>query len=162
MRPTRDQTLAATAFIWAQRGTCSRLQVGCVIHREGRILATGYNGAPAGLPHCDHSCNCGDQPGEPHLGCRSMKPCLTAVHAEQNAIAFAARHGVGLEGSELVVTHQPCNSCAMSIINAGITRVDYCFSYRLEDGLNLLKSAGIAVERHLDWDQMSLIEFNQT
>lgn len=73
------------------------------------------------------------------------------MHAEQNAISFAARWGVGLEGADASVTHQPCLSCAMSIINAGIVRVYYTEPYRLRDGLHLLEEAGITVIRMLDF-----------
>ena len=152
MRPTREEALIETAFVWARRGTCTRLQVGCVIHREGRILVLGYNGAPAGMPHCDHNCDCYKnappyQDRDFHLpDCNSLKPCETAEHAERNAIAFAARHGVGLNGSSLVVTHQPCKPCAMAVVNAGIENVTYVHPYRLKDGLHLLLEAGVLVQ----------------
>lgn len=139
MRPSRDESLMATAFIWAKRSTCSRLNVGCVIHRDGRILVTGYNGAPSGLPHCVHL------PGD-------ETPCTDAEHAERNAVAFAARHGVELGGAELVVTHQPCKPCSMSIINAGIISVTYDLPYRLQDGVHLLKEAGVRVRRFVTMD----------
>jgi dCMP deaminase len=134
-RPTREEALIATAFIWARRSTCTRLQVGCVIHRDGRILVLGYNGAPAGMSHCTHSLE---------------EPCDQAEHAERNAIAFAARHGVGLEGASLVVTHQPCKPCAMAVVNAGITDVTYVLPYRLQDGVNLLIEAGVGVHQVVD------------
>jgi dCMP deaminase len=149
-----------TAFIWADRSTCDRLHVGCVIHRDGRILVQGYNGAPAGLTHCNHNCDCPAEIFRSRIDdavklnfdavkhreiCNSLKPCTRAVHAEQNAISFAARWGVGLEGAEASVTHQPCVSCAQSLINAGIVRVTYTNSYRLKDGVSLLREAGIEV-----------------
>lgn len=159
MRPSRENALMATAFIWAQRSTCSRLSVGAVIHREGRILVQGYNGAPAGLPHCDHECNCSwaDNPkanakGRGHKEwCASGPVYCRAVHAEQNAIAWAARVGVRLEGSEIMVTHQPCLACARSLINAGVEKVFFVEEYRLKDGLELLIEAGIRVERLVDF-----------
>jgi dCMP deaminase len=123
-RPNRETTLLGTAYLWADRSTCARLKVGCVISRDGRILVQGYNGAPAGMPHCDY-------PHEP-------EDCL-AVHAEANAIAFAARWGVMLEGAMLTCTHQPCLNCARLIINAGISRVIFSEPYRLKDGLRLLQ-----------------------
>lgn len=162
-RPDRDAVLVATAQLWAQRSTCSRLHVGCVMHRDGRILVQGYNGAPAGMTHCDHECNCdlstnpmmreaaldgklGHQPD-----CASGSQGCQAVHAEQNAIAWAARTGVRLEGAYMVCTHQPCLSCARSIINAGIRDVLFVEPYRLMDGLELLNLApGIKVWRWVD------------
>lgn len=162
-RPSRAQVLMKNALDWADRSTCGRLAVGCVFSRDGRILVQGYNGAPAGLPHCDHSCDCfttelfADAYTEPitilhEEECNSKRPCQEAVHAEQNGIAWAARHGVGLEGSSLSVTHQPCLNCAMSIINAGIQEVTYLNAYRLQDGVHLLTRAGVDVYRMIDID----------
>lgn len=156
MRPTREKALMETAYIWAARSTCSRLHVGSVLERDGRILVQGYNGAPAGLKHCDHRCDCDQQrptvEGRSHqFGCNSVKPCIRAVHAEQNAISFAARWGVELKGASAWVTHQPCVSCAQSLINAGIQVVHYVEPYRLLDGIDLLEEAGISVIRMLDF-----------
>lgn len=182
MRPTRAESLMDTAEVWAQRSTCGRLHVGCVIHRDGRILVQGYNGAPSGLPHCPdrsddiweichtwdddpgmnintecpvHPEHRGDwymprrQPWEGLVGAKGHTTAeCRAVHAEQNAIAFAARWGVGLAGAEMSVTHQPCLSCAMSTINAGIVRVTYKEPYRLLDGVSLLEEAGIEVLKY--------------
>ena len=136
MRVTRDQLLMETAWVWSQRGTCNRLKVGCVISREGRILSQGYNGAPAGLPHCDHDL-------------RDDEPCTEAEHAERNAIVWAARMGVRLQGSELHCTDAPCLPCAMAIINAGIIRVTYERSYRDSSGQKLLTRAGLDVSIYI-------------
>lgn len=150
-RTQRELMLMRTADLWAEKGTCSRLQVGAVFAREGRILVQGYNGAPAGLPHCDHSCDCALPPyrdRDHHLpNCNSLQPCERAVHAEQNGIAWAAREGVGLKGAEVYCTHEPCINCARSIINAGINRVFYREPYRLHDGLLLLQEAGVYLYR---------------
>ena len=163
MRPTREETLMKTAFLWSERSTCSRLSVGAVFSRDGRILTQGYNGAPAGLGHCNHECDC-DQWGwvhpdnHHHKLCAEIQPCTRAVHAEQNGISFAARWGVGLEGSHLSVTHQPCISCAQSTINAGIVSVDYVHPYRLEAGLLLLGEAGIGVRQVIDFSSDGMVE----
>jgi len=132
-RPSRDETLMALAMVWARRGTCGRLQVGAVVSREGRSLVSGYNGAPAGLPHCVHDPE--DSGG-----------CDVSMHAEANAIAYAARHGVRLEGAEMHCTDSPCLSCARLIINAGINRLVYAREYRITDGVRLLQQAGLTVE----------------
>lgn len=129
--------LMEIAHVVAKRGTCSRLQVGAVFSRDGRIVSTGYNGAPAGLPHCNH--------GEHNLDEIDANGCLIAEHAERNAIAWAARLGLALEGTELHVTHAPCLACARSVVNAGITKVSYDIPYRLTDGVDLLRLAGIEV-----------------
>lgn len=142
----------------AQLGTCSRLQVGFVAIRDGRILVTGYNGAPAGMKHCDHGCNCTHlhthqslaPPYDKHMGDCPANPaagCSIAVHAEANGIAFAAKHGVSLKDADLYCTDTPCLSCAMLMVNTGATRVYYRREYRVQDGLNLLRKAGLRVVR---------------
>lgn len=128
MRPSRDKVLIETAMIWSKRSTCSRLAVGCVISRDGRILVQGYNGAPSGMPHCVHVID---------------EPCITAEHAERNAIAWAARNGVKLEGAEMHVTTSPCLSCAMAVVNVGIIRVRWLFTFRDEAGIQLLTDAKV-------------------
>lgn len=153
-RPSRLENLMDHAILVAKRGTCGRLQVGALVHREGRILVTGYNGAPAGLPHCDHGhCSCIHKKDERNPGlidtthtqkCRGedIQRCK-AQHAERNCIDWAARHGIRLEGSELVSTDTPCHQCAGSIINAGIRSVVSLRSYRLTEGVEMLHSAGV-------------------
>jgi dCMP deaminase len=159
------------AELFAERSTCSRLHVGAVFSRDGRILVTGYNGAPKGLPHCDHVCVCSGEAVEVRVigrnaegqtkvqmvdcisvdgrwhakDCTAITPCTTAEHAERNAIAWAARHGVKLEGCEVHVTHMPCLPCAMALVNAGVQRVTFQHEYRIHDGVELLRAAGIEV-----------------
>ena len=160
-RPTRLETLVRIAEAISERGTCSRLQVGAVIHREGRVLSTGYNGAPAGVEHCNHECNCIKAQIEwcevHEETCASIKPCELASHAERNAIDWAARHGVALLGSELVTTDTPCLSCAGSIINACICAVWSVRPYRDESGVKLLRSG--KVEHHMVGDYLGKASF---
>ena len=132
IRPSRDEWLMDIAWQVARRGTCSRRQVGAVISLEGRILSVGYNGAPAGMDHCVHTTD---------------SPCTVAVHAEANAIFFAARHGIGLEGSTLYATTMPCLNCSQAVINAGIKRVVSGSDYREFRGKRLLEGALIVVDR---------------
>lgn len=155
-RPPRDWVLMNSAHLWARRGTCSRAQVGCVISRNGRNLVSGYNGAPAGMDHCDHRCICmpvsegNDLPKrwvEDRL-CTAHEPCVNAVHAEANALAFAAKYGVGIEGAELHTTRVPCLTCAGLIINAGIIRVVWFEEHREMDGYERLGLAGLEVVRY--------------
>jgi dCMP deaminase len=111
-----------------------------------RILSTGYNGAPAGLEHCD-VVGCareGVASGTRHELCR-------AVHAEQNAIIQAALHGISIEGATLYCTHQPCILCAKMMINARVARVVYAQSYPDGTALEFLIQAGIDVEMVKDW-----------
>lgn len=153
-RPPTDWVLMNSAMLWATKSTCERAQVGAVISRNGRSLSSGYNGAPAGLTHCDHSCDCLQGiVGEPVLNsdhngdCRSQQPCRNVIHAEVNAINFAARYGVGIDGAEIHTTRVPCMTCAGSIINAGISRVVWYEEHRDMDGLVRLGEAGLEVIR---------------
>lgn len=158
-RPSREVTVMRNAWTWSARSTCARRRVGAVIATNGRILSAGYNGAPAGMPHCDHT---RDKPGGTMDGLLAvfdvlspgprMPPqlerdpaCKIAVHAEANAIVQAARFGVPIEGTDMFTTMAPCLACASLIINAGLTRVYYAQSYRDPAGLNLLAAAGIYV-----------------
>ena len=134
-RISRDDVMMDVAFIISGRGTCQRLQVGALISRDGRVLSMGYNGAPAGLAHCNHALD-------------ETDGCPRAIHAEANAIVWAARKGIPTEGAELFVTHMPCLNCARLIINAGISRVVYHLPYRLTEGVSLLREAGVKVEAY--------------
>lgn len=146
-RPSRDNVLMESARLWAQRSTCTRASVGCIISRDSRILVSGYNGAPAGMAHCDHSCDCGHQPRCVNK-CRSLQPCTNVVHAEGNALAFAAKYGVATDGATIHTTRIPCTACAGLIINAGITRVVWDEEHRDMNGLMRLGTAGLEVVRY--------------
>lgn len=154
MRRSRDEILMGTARLWQDRSTCSRNEVGVVIALEGRIIATGYNGAPAGMPHCDHTCPCQDgfrlaksieDTMLTHTDQCPLKPCKRAVHAEANAIAFSARHGLSTAGATLYTTLSPCYPCSQLIVNAGLVRVVFDRTYRDMSGIELLQTAGIEV-----------------
>lgn len=138
-----------TAFLWSEHSTCSRLAVGAVVSRDGRSFSTGFNGAPKGMPHCDHEeCTCRYKEGHLLGGdpeCPKHGACRTAVHAELNALMFAARYGLATAEAELHTTHQPCLNCAMAIVNAGIVRVVFWHPYRDNGGLDLLQAAGVHI-----------------
>lgn len=153
-RPSRDDSLMMVAYTMQERSTCTRNHVGAVISINGRIISTGYNGAPAGMNHCQH-------PKAPiYHSANRISPvppldegvtvaqvgCKVAVHAEANAIAFAARYGLVTEGAELHTTLSPCYSCAQLIINAGLVRVVFHRSYRDLSGMDLLHQAKVVVE----------------
>lgn len=138
-RPSRDTTLMDTAHVWARRSTCDRAHVGAVISRDGRTLSTGYNGAPAGMPHCVHHQWTELDPVPVSGG------CTVAVHAEANAIAWAARHGVKLDGAEMHTTRATCPGCAKLVVQAGIVRVVFYEAHRDMTGVHLLDRAGIDV-----------------
>ncbi len=128
----------------AKRSTCLRRQVGAVLVKNKRILATGYNGAPAGLRHCaEVGCLRKDSSipsGVRHELCRGL-------HAEQNAIIQAAYHGIPIAGSVLYCTNKPCSICSKMIINAGIEKIFYVEGYNDPLADQMLKEAGIYVVR---------------
>ena len=142
-RPSWDEYFMIITRQVAQRSTCLRAKVGAVIVRDKNILATGYNGSPAGLPHClDVGC----------LVYRSENPdgeveenCFRTIHAEINAIAQAAKNGVPISGASIYVTHTPCIHCFKVLINTGITRICYEREYKLHT-LNEIRRQAPQVE----------------
>ena len=123
-------------------------QVGAVIVKDKRILTTGYNGAPSGIESCKSRKIClRRQQGIPSG--TKLEICY-AVHAEQNAIAQAAKLGVSVDGATLYCTHQPCVICCKMIINAGIKRVVYKYGYPDEFSLQLFDEAKIEVVQYKD------------
>ena len=133
-RPSWNEYFLNIAHELAKRSTCERAQVGAVIVLEKRILTTGYNGSPRGLPHCTE------------VGClMDNGHCVRTLHAEQNAIIQAALHGVITEGSTIYVTHQPCFICAKTIINAGIKEIVYDKEYQDDRSLDFLEQAGVKI-----------------
>ena len=140
MRPTWDEYFLEIANVAKKRSTCLRRQVGAVIARDNRILATGYNGVPTGIKHCEDVGCLRDKlnipSGERHELCRGS-------HAEQNAIVNAANFGIGLKGSTIYINTQPCILCTKMIINAGILRVVYEEGYPDELSLSMIEESGI-------------------
>ena len=139
-RPSWDEYFLNIARLVATRSTCLRRQVGAVVVKEKQILATGYNGAPSGIEHCDKVGCLREQLGVPsgqrHELCR-------ALHAEQNAFLQAAKHGSSLQGSTLYITTQPCSICAKMIVNVGIKKIIIEGDYPDEMALDFLKEAGV-------------------
>lgn len=142
VRPSREEVIMGVAHEFARLGTCDRLQVGAVIHRDGRVISSGYNGVPSGLPHCDHA---SEVQVTLYGQAVEERGCQLAVHAEANAIAWAARHGLAVKGCSLVCTHMPCVDCSKLIINSGIQSVMYEQPYRKLDGVKLLERAHVRV-----------------
>lgn len=142
-RPSWDEYFLDIAKLVASRSTCLRRHVGAVFVRDKRILATGYNGAPSGLRHCEEM-GCirereGIPSGERHELCRG-------IHAEQNAILQAAQFGISLRGSVLYCTDQPCVLCAKMLINTGVERIVVSGGYPDELSKEMLREAGIEIE----------------
>jgi dCMP deaminase len=125
-RPSWDEYFMSITEMVAQRSTCLRRKVGAILVRDKRIIATGYNGAPAKVSHClDVGClreQQGIPSGERHELCRGL-------HAEQNAIIQAALHGFSVEGATLYCTNMPCSICSKMLINARIEKIYYKEGY---------------------------------
>lgn len=128
-----DTSYLQMAEVWAQNSYCKRRKVGALLVKDRTIISDGYNGTPSGFENI-----CEDENGV-------TKPYV--LHAEANAITKVAKSGNSSEGATLYVTASPCAECAKLIIQSGISRVVYRDAYRLTDGIDLLKRAGIQVEQ---------------
>ena len=142
VRPSWDDYFLELADAASRRATCDRGKSGCVIVRDKQVLATGYVGSPAGLPHCDDV---------GHLMKKVIQEngeisvhCLRTVHAEQNAICQAAKRGISIEGATVYTRMTPCRTCAMLLINCGIRKVVCERRYQLsKESEQLFAEAGI-------------------
>jgi dCMP deaminase len=147
-RLLRDELFMQIAELVAQRGTCPRASVGALLVKDRRIVSMGYNGAAPGEEHCtDVGCILEYASDEATfnkgLAARPVG-CKRAVHAEANALMWAARAGVSTEGCKMYCTHSPCPACARLIAAAGIHGVLFKYEYRDLEGLNLLDRLGVA------------------
>ncbi|MBA3898816.1 MAG: dCMP deaminase family protein [Bacteroidetes bacterium] len=148
IRPSFDDIYMELAINLARRSHCVKMKVGSVITKETRIVSLGYNGPPAGTHNCDEVW--------PETGCpRSERGgCSLALHAEENAILYAAKNKIGLEGCTLYVTLSPCLSCARTIFTTGIKKVYYLNSYShykgmaIDEGIEFLKKFGVEVVKY--------------
>ena len=153
-RPTWDEYFLMIAKLAATRSTCLAFPVGAVIVKDRQVLATGYNGSPSGSVHCTAQGFC--YPGLSSCDASSTLPSR-AVHAEANAIAQAAKHGISTDGASIYVTLEPCISCLKLIISAGIKEVFYETDFNsgekllvrdafIKDGLVTLKKIQLSEE----------------
>lgn len=140
-----DQYFLTITRTVAERSTCTRAKVGAVIVRDKSILATGYNGAPSGMPHClDVGC----------LIYRSQTPtgeveenCWRTIHAEINAIAQAARNGAGIRDASVYITHSPCIHCLKTLVNTGIKNIYFEKPYKLATLDEILRYTDVRLEQ---------------
>lgn len=128
-----DKQLMATAFVWAEASHCKKKKVGAVISKDNRIISVGYNGTPIGdINICEDINN---------------KTIPTVIHAEANALMFAARNGISTNGCSLFITTSPCIECAKLIIQSGIKEIVFSELYKNNDGIDLLEKNRIIVRQ---------------
>lgn len=147
-KPSFDEIYMELAENLAMRSHCVKAKVGAVLTKDTRIISLGYNGPPAGTHNCDEVW--------PDVGCPrdSKGSCSLALHAEQNAILYAAKSNISIEGSTLYVTLSPCISCARVIFTIGIKKVYYLNSYadfkglQSDEGVDFLRKFGVEVVRY--------------
>ena len=145
MRPDWDEYFTDMMKTVATRATCDRGKSGCIIVRDKRMVSTGYVGSPSGLPHCDDVGHLMKQVTDDDGTSRSH--CMRTIHAEQNAICQAARHGISLEGSTLYCKMEPCRVCAMLIISCGIKHVVAQTMYHAaQETRDMFKLAGVSLK----------------
>ncbi len=152
-RLSKDDYYFAVVDAVRQRATCDRGRSGAILVKDGRIIATGYVGSPAGLPHCD-------EVGHEFIevlsdtGHGSSRHCIKTTHAEANAIVQCARHGPSCDGATLYCTMTPCRECAKLIINAGIVSVNALHDYQKSArSKELFREAGVSLKI---WNERSL------
>lgn len=144
-RPSWDEYFMEVCRAIAKRATCDRGKSGCVIAKDHQILATGYVGSPAGLPHCDDVGH--EMKKMLHEDGTVTMHCVRTVHAEQNAICQAARRGVSIDGATVYCKMTPCRTCAMMLINCGIKRIVCEKKYHAgKESEQMFKTAGIPLE----------------
>ena len=143
-RPSWDEYFIDIARLISMRSTCLRRKVGAIIVKERRVLATGYNGTPSNIKHCDEIGCLREKlkipSGERHELCRGL-------HAEQNVLLQAALYGISVKDSSLYCTNQPCVICAKMLINAGIKEIVVADGYPDNMAREFLKEAGIKVRK---------------
>lgn len=143
-RPDWDTYFMDMARLASRRSSCIRRAVGAVLVKDRRMLATGYNGVPSGMVHCEQAGCLRDRmnvpSGERHELCRGL-------HAEQNAIIQAAFHGVSIRDADLYCTNLPCIICAKMLINAGVRRIVYLEGYRDALAMEMLAEVGMELRK---------------
>ncbi len=144
-RLTWDQYFMTITQQVAERSTCNRAKVGAVIVRDRNILATGYNGAPVGMPHCTEA-GCLIYESKTPYG-EVEQNCFRTIHAEINAIAQAAKNGSNIKDSSIYVTHTPCIHCIKVLVNTGIKTVYYELPYKLDTLEEILRNTQVHMEK---------------
>lgn len=137
------------AHLISRRATCTRGHIGAVLVRDNNILSTGYNGAPSGLPHCNET-TCKIYRST-HPDGTVEENCVNTIHAEINAIAQAAKHGVSIKDADIYITASPCIHCLKVLINVGIKTIYYDKPYKIDNISELLRLSGVKlVQIHVE------------
>ncbi|MDG2306867.1 MAG: cytidine/deoxycytidylate deaminase family protein [Candidatus Binatia bacterium] len=129
----------------AERSTCTRAKVGATIVRDKSILATGYNGAPSGMPHC-HELGCLIYKSETPTG-DMEENCYRTIHAEINAIAQAAKNGTSIKDAAIYITHSPCIHCLKTLVNTGIRAIYFEKPYKLTTVEDIIHHTGVELHQ---------------
>lgn len=132
-----DKVMLETAILFSNLSYCEKKKVGAVIAKDGRILATGYNGTVSGF---DNQCETYDSIND------KLVTSPFVIHAEQNVLMFCAKHGIATDGTTMYITLSPCETCAKLIVQAGIKRVVFLELYKNTDGILFLQQAGVLTE----------------
>lgn len=149
-RITWEKYFMLQAIMLAARSTCTRLHVGAVVVKDGRIIASGYNGSVSCTPHCTEV---GDLLVDGH--------CIRAVHAEQNALMQLAKMGISADGAQVFVTDFPCVHCTKLLLQAGVTKINYLRNYRNDDFVTeLLDAKNVTIAQvKVDGTDLDKIDF---
>lgn len=145
-RPTWDEYFMAMAELASKRSTCLSRQVGAVIVKDKNPVSFGYNGPAMGVSHCEDLGGCRRRAMPDYKSGAYLEMC-PASHAEQNAIAFAAKNGISTAGATIYVNTFPCKDCMNSIINSGIKKIIYLGEYNAELSKDILSESGIVFDK---------------
>lgn len=147
-RPSWERYFLDLARVVRGRSNCLRQSVGAVLVQGKHIIATGYNGTPAGIKNCfDGGCERCLHRHKNVLKKNERKDLCICIHAEQNAILQSAYHGVSTKKSILYSTIAPCSQCAKNLINAGVVEVYFAENHSDDEGLKLFKKAGVKIQK---------------
>ena len=144
-RESKQDWLMKCAFLVSEMSTCAKIQVGAVIAKGARIISTGYNGSAPGRQHCKNYFGELEVQGSTFLDLHHKWALKNEIHAEINAILFAAKEGIEIYGAEIYITHEPCIVCSKFIVQAGIKKVIYRHTYKGETDLSILRENNIEV-----------------
>ena len=142
-RPTWDELFVETTVLFAKRSSCLKAQQAALLIKDNRIISFGVNGSPAGHINCNEY-------SEAICGKDSNGSCFLGIHAEQNAIGYAARNGINTDGCTIYCTQTPCISCAKLVVAAGIKEFYYIERYRLDDGIKFLEQSHVRIQKVLN------------